>query len=215
MSGGTLNYDALKKAIVEFEADKVKNIVNKMLAANSGPEEIMGKGLIPGMKEVGRLFSEKVYFVPEVLLASEAFYAGFDIVGPLIKKKSRPGKGKVVIGVVQGDIHDIGKNIVKVMLEASGYEVIDLGKDVPTGRFISAVREEKPEILALSSLMTTTMMNMEEVIKILKEKNLRDDIRVIVGGAPVNEEFARKIGADGYGEDAFSALKLVEKFCVR
>jgi len=207
-----LEVEKIKKAIVELDEVTVKNLVEQMLKEGIAPEEILKKGLIAGMKEVGELFARKDYFVPEVLLASEAFYAGFNIVQPLIKvSQFNFQKAKIAIGVVEGDIHDIGKNIVKVMFEASGYKVVDLGRDVPTQKFIKAIENEKPQILALSSLMTTTMMHMEEIITILEEKNLRKDVKVIVGGAPVNEDFAKKIGADGYGEDAFAALKVVER----
>ena len=205
-----MNSEEVKKAIVELDVDAVKNLVNKMLAAKSKPEDILEKGLIAGMQEVGRLFSCKEYFVPEVLIASDAFYAGFEIIKPLIKKTQSLTKGKIVIGVVEGDIHDIGKNIVKVMLDASGYEVVDLGKDVPTKRFIDTVTEEKPQILAISSLMTTTMVQMKEIIKLMENKGLRKDVKVIVGGAPVNQEFAQLIKADGYAEDAAQAVKVVE-----
>lgn len=189
----------------------VSDLVKSALKEQIAPQEILNKGLIAGMKEVGNLFSCKEYFVPEVLLASEAFYAGFNIISPLIKSLQIQPKAKIVIGVVKGDIHDIGKNIVTVLIEASGYQVIDLGKDVSTEKFINAVVKEKADILALSSLMTTTMEKMEQIIKKLEEKKLRDTVKVIVGGAPVNEEFAKKIKADGYGKDAADAVKLLER----
>ncbi len=162
------------------------------------------------MKAVGELFARKEYFVPEVLLASEAFYAGFELIKPLLKPTAQK-KTKVVIGVVEGDIHDIGKNIVKVMIEASGYDVIDLGKDVTVKQFVDTVATEKPSILALSSLMTTTMIGMEHIIKELDKKGLRDTTKVIVGGAPLNKEYAAKIGADGYGKDVSEAIKLLDR----
>jgi len=205
-----LDFDNIKKAVVDMEVEKVKDLVTKLLKNKRLPEEILEKGLIAGMKEVGRLFSCKEYFVPEVLMASEAFYAGFDLVSPLIKTKQMKEKGKIIIGVVEGDIHDIGKNIVKVMLEASGYQVVDLGKDVPTEIFVDSVTRENPKILAMSALMTTTMMKMKDVVKSLEHKKLRNKVKVIIGGAPVNEDFAKRIGADGYGEDASAAVSLVE-----
>ncbi len=204
-------FTEIKRAILALNADETRELIIKSLAAKCPPEEILKNGLIAGMKEVGELFNRKEYFVPEVLIAAEAFYAGFEIIRPLLKTKTQETKSKVVIGVVAGDIHDIGKNIVKVMLEVSGHQVIDLGRDVPTETFINAVIEEKPQILALSSLMTTTMGKMGDVIRALKERNLSPPLKVIVGGAPVNEDFARMIGADGYGEDAAQAVKLVEK----
>ncbi|MEO0098118.1 MAG: corrinoid protein [candidate division WOR-3 bacterium] len=205
-----MDFSEIKKALVDLDVSRVKELIFQSLKENYPPEAILKEGLIAGMKEVGELFSKKEYFVPEVLIAADAFYAGFDLITPLLKSKGEK-RGKIVIGVVSGDIHDIGKNIVKVMLKANGYEVIDLGRDVPHEKFIKAVAEEKPQVLALSALMTTTMFGMEEIIQILKEKGLRDKIKVIVGGAAVNEKFAQMIGADGYGEDATAAVKLIER----
>ncbi len=206
-----MDFVLIKKSVVGFEEKKVKELVKEFLNKGVVPKEILEQGLIPGMKEVGRLFEIKEYYVPEVLLASEAFYAGFELIKPLLVQSDIVKKGKIIIGVVQGDIHDIGKNIVKVMLEASGYEIIDLGKDVPNEKFIETVAQENPQILALSSLMTTTMIQMETVIKLLNKKKLRKNVKVIIGGAPINQEYADKIGADGYAEDAASAMKLVDK----
>lgn len=200
----------VKKSVVEMEDEKVVELITKALADNISPREILENGLIPGMKTVGELFKKKEYFVPEVLLASEAFYAGFNLIQPLIKFDANEKQAKIVIGVVQGDIHDIGKNIVKVLIEAAGFKVIDLGNDVPVDNFINTVRNEKPDILALSSLMTTTMTKMKEIIETLEAQGLRKRIKVIIGGAPVTEQFARTICADGYGEDAADAVKLIE-----
>ncbi len=205
-----MGFDDIKNAIVGFDDDRIRTLVNLALKEGIAPAELLEKGLIPGMKEVGERFARKEYFVPEVLMAAEAFYAGFDLVKPLIKSTDRKARGKIVIGVVEGDIHDIGKNIVKVMLEASGYEVVDLGKDVPIARFIETAAKEKPQVLALSSLMTTTMVRMGDVIQGLQKKGLRKGIKIIVGGAPVNQDFADKIGADAYGEDAAAAMKVVD-----
>ncbi|MEO0185606.1 MAG: corrinoid protein [candidate division WOR-3 bacterium] len=206
-----MDFSLIKKAIVSFEEDKVKKLVKEFLENGIVAKDILEQGLIPGMKEVGRLFEIKEYYVPEVLLASEAFYAGFEIIKPPLIEQKIEKKAKIVIGVVQGDIHDIGKNIVKVMLEASGYEIIDLGKDVPNEKFVETVVQENPQILALSSLMTTTMIQMETIIKLLNKKKLRKNVKVIVGGAPINQEYADKIGADGCAEDAARAVKLVDK----
>ncbi len=207
-----MDFILIKKAVVDFESDKVERLIKEFLEKGAEPKTILEQGLIPGMNEVGRLFAQKEYFVPEVLLASEAFYAGFGLISPLLSRTEKFKKGKVVIGVVQGDIHDIGKNIVKVMLEASGYEVIDLGRDVPNEKFVETVANEKPQILALSSLMTTTMGQMGVVIKLLKKNKLRKNVKIVIGGAPVNQEFADKIGADGYAEDASKAVQLLDKF---
>jgi len=206
-----LDLEKIKEAIIELNDETAKELVAKAIKENIDPQEILTKGLIAGMKAVGNLFARKEYFVPEILLASEAFYAGFSIIKPLIKPSTTKQPAKIIIGVVEGDIHDIGKNIVKVLMEASGYEIIDLGQDVPTKKFIDTVAKEKPAILALSSLMTTTMIHMEGIIQGLEDRKLRNNVKVIIGGAPVNEEFSRKINADAYGKDAAEAVKLIEK----
>lgn len=194
-----------------MDDEKTKENVSIALTEKTDPVEILEKGLIAGMQEVADLFARKEYYVPEVLLCSEAFYAGFDIIKPLIKGSSRKPKAKIVFGVVEGDIHDIGKNIVKVMMEAAGYEVIDLGRDVPVSEFVEAVERENPDILAISSLMTTTLHHVSEIILELEKRNMRNAIKVIVGGAPVNQEFASSVKADGYSPDGPSAVKLIEK----
>jgi len=205
-----LDLRKLKKAVIEMDDKEVSKLVKAALQEHIDLNTVLNKGLIAGMKEVGELFIKKEYYVPEVLLASEAFYAGFNIIIPLLKSQNFK-KAKVVIGVVKGDIHDIGKNIVKVLIQASGYDIIDLGKDVSVESFINTVVKEKPAVLAMSSLMTTTLIHMEDVIQELVKKDLRNGLKVIVGGAPVNEEFARKIGADGYAKDAARAVKLLDK----
>lgn len=204
-------FDSIKQAVIEMDDEKTTESVSTALKEKADPVEILEKGLIAGMKEVADLFARKEYYVPEVLLCSEAFYAGFDIIKQLIKGSSRKPKAKIVFGVVEGDIHDIGKNIVKVMMEAAGYEVIDLGRDVPVSEFVEAVERENPDILAISSLMTTTMPHMGEIILELEKRNMRNAVKVIVGGAPVNEEFAASIKADGYSPDGPSTVKLIEK----
>lgn len=200
----------IKNAVIRMDDEDVKKLVREALNKNIDPNEVLKAGLIRGMHEVGELFINKEYYVPEVLLASEAFYAGFNIVTPLLKSKNSK-KEKIVIGVVKGDIHDIGKNIVKVLIEAAGYNVIDLGKDVSVASFINSIIKEKPAILAMSSLMTTTLIHMENVINELEKKDLRKQLKVIIGGAPVTEEYAIRIGADGYAEDAARAVRLIDK----
>jgi len=204
----------LKEAIIRLDRKKVEELTTQLLKGSAKAEEILNDGLIAGMREVGELFARKEYFVPEVLLAADCFYIAFNLISPLLKAKKGKEKGKIVIGVVQGDIHDIGKNIVKVMLEVNGYEVIDLGRDVPHHRFVKAVREEKPKVLALSALMTTTMLGMADIIQMLKEEKLREEVKVIIGGAATSAEFASKIGADGYGEDATAAVKIIESLTI-
>ena len=206
-----MDFENIRSAIIDLDDEKVEHLVREELRKNRDVMGILDNGLVAGMKEVGKLFARKEYYVPEVLLASEAFYAGFNIINPLITSSARKPKAKIVIGVVEGDIHDIGKNIVKVMMEASGYRVIDLGRDVPALRFVEAVEKEKPTVLALSSLMTTTMVHMGDIIDELDKNRLRNRVSVIVGGAPVNEDFAKKIKADGYSPDATSAVQLIER----
>ena len=205
-----MDLNKIRSAVIALDDNAVKKLVQKALDEKIKPEDILENGLIPGMTEVGRLFTRKEYFVPEILVAAEAFYAGFNLINPLLKKTTaRKGK-KIMIAVVEGDIHDIGKNIVKVMVEASGYRVLDLGKDVPTKRLLDAVAREKPGILCLSSLMTTTMVRMSEIIARLEEMNLRNKIKVVIGGAPVTEDYSRQIGADGYAADAAEAVRLID-----
>ncbi len=204
-------FESIIKAVIEMDDEKVRELVSIALKEKTDPFDILDKGLICGMQEVAALFARKEYYVPEVLLCSEAFYTGFDIIKPFIGRSSRKPKARIVFGVVEGDIHDIGKNIVKVMMEAAGYEVVDLGRDVPAVEFVKAIERERPDILALSSLMTTTMTHMGDIIMELEQRNLRGAVKVIVGGAPVNEEFAANIKADGYSPDGPSAVKLIEK----
>ncbi len=205
-----MDLKALTQAVVRMQDEQVTALVQQSLKENIPARSILENGLIPGMKKVGELFKNKRYYVPEVLLASEAFYAGFNIVQPLLRSEKVPQRGKVVIGVVHGDIHDIGKNIVKVMIEATGVAVIDLGKDVPAEKFITAVAEERPDILALSSLMTTTMPCMIEIIQELEKRGLRTAVKIIIGGAPVTEEYAEQIGADAFGRDASEAIRIID-----
>jgi corrinoid protein of di/trimethylamine methyltransferase len=198
------------QAVVEMQDDRVLTLVEQSLQENIPPRSILENGLIPGMKKVGELFRSKQYYVPEVLLASEAFYAGFNAIQPLLKSDPASQRGKIIIGVVQGDIHDIGKNIVKVMVQSSGYNVIDMGKDVKTGEFVRKVEEENPDVLALSSLMTTTMSHMADIIEELDKRDLRSKIKIVIGGAPVTAEYATKIGADVFGKDAAEAVRIMD-----
>jgi dimethylamine corrinoid protein len=198
------------QAVVEMQDDRVLTLVEQLLQEHVPPRSILEHGLVPGMKKVGELFRSKQYYVPEVLLASEAFYAGFNAIQPLLKSDPASQRGKIVIGVVHGDIHDIGKNIVKVMVQSSGYNVIDMGKDVKTGEFVRKVEEENPDVLALSSLMTTTMIHMADIIEELDKRNLRNKIKIVIGGAPVTAEYAEKIGADVFGKDAAEAVRIMD-----
>ncbi|NPV14301.1 corrinoid protein [candidate division WOR-3 bacterium] len=202
-------FSLLVDAVVALKPEQVQRLCAEALRQGVQPEEVLEKGLARGMRVVGEKFAAKEYFVPEVLLASKAMYAGFDIIKEKMAPKTK-NPGRVALGVVQGDIHDIGKNIVKVMVQAAGFEVVDLGRNVPIERFVAAA-EEGVQIIGMSSLMTTTMPNMAKVIEALKKKGLRERVKVLVGGAPVTRLFAERIGADGYAPDAHSAVVEVER----
>lgn len=204
-------YDALKDVIIRGDAEAVKVQTNKALEEGCEPRDILRNGLIGGMSVVGERFAAGDMFLPEVIMCADAMHKGLDIVKPLLAQLRQQALRRVVIGTVEGDIHDIGKRIVGFLLEGSGLEVIDLGVDVKVEKFAEAIREHNPDILGLSALLTTTMPNMEKTIEFLKSNGLRDQVRIIVGGAPVNEEFAKAIGADGYAPEAGSAVELVRR----
>jgi dimethylamine corrinoid protein len=204
-------FKQLSDAVVEMEEEKTAEIANLIVGQKIDAYEAIEKGLSDGMERAGQLFEEEEYFIPELLVCSDAMYAGLDVLKPHIKQKDAGNKQKVVIGVIEGDTHDIGKNLVRIMLETSGFEVIDLGRDIPPQRFVDTAKEVGAEIIALSTLMTTTMDGMEEVVKILEQNNIRDQFKVIVGGGPISQGFANRIGADGYAVNAADAVKLVRQ----
>lgn len=205
------SYDVLKEAIMSGDEKEVENQVNKALSENADAQDIMNNGLIAGMEIVGQRFRSGDMFLPEVLLSAEVMHKGIDIINPMLAEAGHKGVGKVVIGTVEGDIHDIGKRIVSFLLEGSGFEVVDLGVDVTADTFIQAIQEHDPNILGMSALLTTTMPHMGKTIELLKEKGLRDKVKVIIGGAPITEQFASSIGADGYAPEAGSAAELAKK----
>lgn len=190
----------------ELVAELARQVLEQRLDAQAAITE----GLAAGMRRMGEKFAAKECFVPEVLMASKAMYAGFDILKDALGADRPASRGRVILGVVQGDIHDIGKNIVKVMVQAAGFEVVDLGRNVAAADFLRAA-EAGPAVLGISSLMTTTMPRMGKVIEALDKRGLRPGVRVIVGGAPVTQEFARRIGADGWAGDAHGAVLEVER----
>lgn len=203
--------------MADLNEEGVSRLVREALDAGCSPLEVIEGGLRPGMEEVGARFERGEYFLPELMLSAEIFNR---VVGehvlPLLGGSLGGGSlGRVVIGTVRGDIHDIGKNLVATMLRISGFEVIDLGVDVAPERFVEAVREHEPDILGMSALLTTTMLEMRNVIEALKAAGLRDRVKVIVGGAPVTEEFAREIGADAYARDAVEAVEVCKKLLQR
>jgi 5-methyltetrahydrofolate--homocysteine methyltransferase len=190
----------------------VVELTKQALEANISLESIINNGLSSGMKVVGEKFSSKEYFIPDMLASAEAVGAAMDIIKPLLEASDIKTKGTFIIATVKGDLHDIGKNIVAIMVKGAGYNVIDMGIDVPTEKIVQLVKDEKPEFLGLSALLTTTMLEMETVIKALKENDVKDNVKVLVGGAAVSDEFAREIGADAYCIDAIQAIKILDSF---
>ena len=188
------------------EDEVVAALVQQALDQEMSPGEILNGGLIAGMDEVGKDFKAGDLFVPEVLIAARAMHAGMNILRPLLAESDVPTAGKYVIGTVQGDLHDIGKNLVKMMLEGAGFETIDLGTDVKPDDFVAAVQEHQPQLLGMSALLTTTMPGMKATIEALEEAGLRDAVKIMVGGAPVTAAFAEQVGADAYAPDAASAV---------
>lgn len=190
-----------------------KRIVDKVQAAlDEGlePETILNDGMVAAMAEAGQLFEDGEFFVPEMLIAARAMKAGMDVLRPLLVNAELKGSGKVVVGTVQGDLHDIGKNLVCMLLEGASFEIVDLGADVPPEKFVEAVQTHQPDIVAMSALLTTTMPNMKTVIEELKKAGLRDQVKVMVGGAPLSAQYAESMGADGYAPDGNKAVALAK-----
>lgn len=195
----------------EIDFGPVEEIVKKALAAGHSAPEILNQGLIAGMSIVGQEFKARELWVPDVLLAARNMQRGIEILKPLFAKEQTGAKGKIVLGTVKGDIHDIGKNLVAIMMTGSGFEVIDLGVDVPAEKFVAAIAQHQPQIIGLSALLTTTMLEMGKIIEAIKRSPYEEKPHVIVGGAPVTESFAQEIGADGYGADAVSGVEVALK----
>ena len=190
----------------------VVELIQQVLEKNISPQVIITEGLTAGMQVVGEKFSTKEYFIPDMLASAEAVGTAMDIMKPVLESANVETKGKFAIATVKGDIHDIGKNIVAILLKGAGYEVHDLGVDVPTEKVVEFVREEKPGYLGLSALLTTTMTEMGVVIKALEESKLRSSVKVLIGGAAVSDEFAQEIGADAYCVDAFDAVRVLDGY---
>ncbi|KUK90091.1 MAG: Trimethylamine corrinoid protein 1, partial [Thermotogales bacterium 46_20] len=194
--------EKIRKAIIETMPAEAKVATEEALAEGLSAKEILDGALIPGMDEVGKLFREGEYFVPEVLVAAKAMNQCMDLIEPLLVSGGVKKIGKVVAGTIEGDLHDIGKNLVCMMLKGAGFEIIDLGVDVKPEEFVEAAKGAKPDILVISALLTTTMLNMPRVIEELKKAGIRDDVKVLIGGAPVSQTYAEEIGADGYSPDS-------------
>jgi len=190
--------------------EETKKLTQEALNAGEPVEAILKKGLIAAMERIGVRFKNGEVFIPEVLIAARAMHAGMAVLKPILSKSTGLMTGKVAIGTVKGDLHDIGKNLVIMMLEGGGFEVVDLGIDVPADKFIEAVHTHQPQVIGLSALLTTTIMEMKNVIQAVDKAGLRKKVKIIVGGAPVNDKFAKEIGADGYAPDAASAVDVAK-----
>jgi corrinoid protein of di/trimethylamine methyltransferase len=210
-------FDELKDVIINCDVDGAIKAARKVLEKGVDPVEAIEEGLAKGLKIVGERFGAGEVFLTELAMAAEAMKQALTVLMPALSKSTKERKtlGKVVIGTVEGDIHDIGKSIVSTMLMAAGFEVIDLGVDVPVKKFIEKVKEVKPEIVGMSALMTSTMVKMVDVVKALKQEGLREKVKIIIGGAPTSKDWAEEIGADGYAADALEAVEVAKKLIER
>jgi len=199
----------ISKAVIQLKLDDIGVLTNDALGGGYSPLQIIDEGLTPGMTEVGDLFRKAEIFLPELLLSAKVMNTALDILLPIIGSQNISSKGLVAIGTVAGDIHDIGKNIVGSVLKGNGFDVMDVGIDIEPERFVEVVRDNEPQVLGLSALLTTTLPNIEETIKALKEAGIREKVKVIIGGAPVTQDYADQVGADSYGADAVDAVEKV------
>jgi 5-methyltetrahydrofolate--homocysteine methyltransferase len=207
--------DDLRKSVIDGNMVLTQELMQKALSESLPPEQILKEGLINAMAEVGRMFECGEFFVPEMLISARAMKSGLELLRPRLTAANVQAAGKVVIGTVQGDLHDIGKNLVGMMLEGTGFEVIDLGVDVSPDKYVAAVKEHQPDLFACSALLTTTMPRMKDVILSLKDAGLRDRVKVMIGGAPVTDKYATDIGADGYAPDAASAASRAKELILK
>jgi corrinoid protein of di/trimethylamine methyltransferase len=200
----------LTDAVIAGDTATAEQTAKDALAAGISAYDAIMNGLAEGMKTVGDKYEKKEYFLPDMLISADAMYAGLNILTPHIPKSESKSKGKIVLGVVEGDIHDIGKNIVKIMLTAAGYEVVDLGRDVPTADFVEKAKSEGAQVIAMSTLLTPTLMSMKTVEDKLKEEGMKDKVRTVIGGGATSEDWKSKIGSDAYGKDASEAVDKVK-----
>jgi 5-methyltetrahydrofolate--homocysteine methyltransferase len=203
--------EEIKQAVIEMEFEKTEGMTQKALDSGITAVEIINAGLLPALDRVGILFREGEYFLPDVLMSVKAYDNSFKLIEPLLKQGDYKARGKIMLGTVFGDIHDIGKNILSALLLGNGFEVIDAGVDVKPETFLAKARQDNPDIIGMSALLTTTMPSMKDTIDVFVEAGLRDKFKFIIGGAPLNQKFADEIGADGYGEDAQSGVELVKR----
>lgn len=204
--------EKLSECVLEMEEEEVTEVAQEYLAAGYPVLEGIMDGLVDGMNKASDLYDEEEYFVTDLLLCSDAMYAGLEILRPHLPVDENSGeKPKAVIGVVEGDTHDIGKNLVKILMDTAGFEMYDLGRDVPAETFVDKAVEVDADLICLSTLMTTTMIGMKNVIEILNERNIRDQFKIMIGGSPVSQKYASEIGADGYSANAIEAVKLAKR----
>lgn len=204
------DFKEMQDALIKGNAPKVKELAESAVAQGHSPADILNEGLIPGMAVIGERFKKNEVYVPEVLIAARAMKSGLAIIKPLLAAAKVEPIGKVIIGTVKGDLHDIGKNLVSMMLEGAGFEVIDAGVDVTPEKFVSLAKESGAKLIGLSALLTTTMPSMKDTIDRLTSEGIRDDFKVMIGGAPVTQRYSDEIGADGYAADASSAVDLAK-----
>jgi 5-methyltetrahydrofolate--homocysteine methyltransferase len=202
----------LKDTVIAGRLGEAKGLAEKALAEGAEPGDILEQALIAGMDHIGELFKNNEVYVPEVLLAAKSMQQAMQVLKPRLVESGIEPRGKAVVGTVRGDLHDIGKNLVAMMLEGAGFEIIDLGNDVPAERFVEAAAEHEAHMIGMSALLTTTMHVMKETVELVKEKGLAGKVKTMVGGAPVTRGFAEEIGADGYGDDAATAVDLAKQF---
>jgi len=200
----------LYEAVIVGDRERAVELAKAALAEGAELQDLLDQGLLPAMDEVGRRFENDDFFVPELLIAARAMKGVMELITPLVAEAGVQLRGRIAIGTVRGDLHDIGKNLVAAMLEGGGFQVIDLGKDVPSDQFIRAVNESQAQIVALSALLTTTMPAMRTIVQDITEAKMRDRVKIIIGGAPVNQKYADEIGADGYAETASGAVALAK-----
>ena len=206
-----IDFEAIKQAVMKGKRKDVKELVEAALTEGAAPEDILNNSLLAAMEVIGEKFKKDEVFVPEVLISARAMKMGVTTLQPYMKAETTDNKIKVAVGTVRGDLHDIGKNLVVMMLDGAGYEVVDLGNDVAPERYVEAA-EEGAQVIGMSALLTTTMGEMKTVIDLFEEKGMRSQVKIIVGGAPITQDYADKIGADGYSADAASAVDLVASF---
>jgi 5-methyltetrahydrofolate--homocysteine methyltransferase len=208
-------YESIKNALVACDNEAQNKLVIEALENDIPARDILNRGLISGMDIVGERMQKGEMFIPEVLMAAQCMASAVELLKPLLGDEDQKGAGRIIIGTVKGDLHDIGKNLVIMMMKSAGFDVIDLGVDVSSEIFVKAIEENDTDILALSALLTTTMPMMEKTIQAVNESRFRQKLKIIVGGAPVTREFAEKVGADGYAPDAGSASKLAKQLCLQ